>query len=615
MRFREAMPPNSILSEAQREYTARLQEAEAQIESYRHTHITIGNIRLAIFISALAIAYLAFSRHQLSPWLLLVPLVAFVVLMRWHDAVLGKLRRVERKAHYYRLGLGRMTEQWKGVGSTGERFSTEAHPYAQDLDLFGNGSLFQLLSRARTEHGEELLAAWLCAPAAVETIRERHAAVDELRRNLDFREQIAIVGDDTIRKKEAAPLFTWGESVSLSVTFAMRVLTALLSLLMGIALLWFAVEDFNWIAGASPRPPLNAIRFLIVMSVVNGVVALLWRRRIAEAIADFEAIRPGLDLLPELLLTVEQASFQSAPLRRLQKEIGPDVRPSRQIKRLERLAAILDSREHLLLRVLGHPLLWTTQVTLAIEWWRKQYGRTTRAWVEALSETEALSSLATYAYEHGGDPFPEFLSDGPVFHGDQLGHPLIPHCVRNSVLLDTAQPLLIVSGSNMSGKSTFLRTIGINAVLAFAGAPVRAARLQLSVFQIGASLRIADSLQQGESHFSAEIKRIRMIVDQADKGPALFLIDEILHGTNSHDRLAGTEAILQQLLAKNAIGLITTHDLALTRFSSSFDRPAVNMHFQDHIQNGVMSFDYTVKPGVVQGSNALELMRLYGLVQ
>ncbi len=199
--------------------------------------------------------------------------------------------------------------------------------------------------------------------------------------------------------------------------------------------------------------------------------------------------------------------------------------------------------------------------------------------------------------------------------GQELGHPLGPRCARNSIALHSERPLFVVSGSNMSGKSTLLRTIGTNAVLAFCGAPVRAAGLEVSLLAIGASLHVMDSLAEGQSHFSAEIKRIRAISDLAEKrGPAMFLIDEILQGTNSQDRLTGTRAILERLLADNAIGLITTHDLALTRLEGVAGLATTNVHFQDEIREGKMMFDYKLKPGVVQGSNAIELMRLYGLL-
>jgi DNA mismatch repair ATPase MutS len=237
-------------------------------------------------------------------------------------------------------------------------------------------------------------------------------------------------------------------------------------------------------------------------------------------------------------------------------------------------------------------------------------------WISTVGEFEALCALANYAYEHPADPMPEITSDGPTFEGDDLRHPLIPasRSVGNSVKLNKELQLLVVSGSNMSGKSTLLRTAGVNAVLALAGAPVRAARLRLSPLALGATMRIHDSLQEGTSRFYAEIVRIRQIVDRASgEIPALYLLDEILHGTNSHDRAIGAEAIVKGLIDRGAIGLVTTHDLALAKVADAIAPRAANVHFEDQFDGDKLVFDYRMKPGVVQKSNALELMRAVGL--
>jgi DNA mismatch repair ATPase MutS len=265
-------------------------------------------------------------------------------------------------------------------------------------------------------------------------------------------------------------------------------------------------------------------------------------------------------------------------------------------------------------------LLFTPLLALAVERWRDVHGRHVSAWMAALAEFEALAALATYHFEHPGGPFPVIETGGlkprMVFDGTGLGHPLLPlaSMVRNDVRLTGDTQLLVVSGSNMSGKSTLLRTVGVNAVLALAGAPVRAESLRLSPLAIGATLRIQDSLLEGRSRFFAEITRIRQAADlAAGPVPLLFLFDELLNGTNSHDRLVGAAFILRALLAKGAIGLITTHDLALTAIAGELAPRAVNVHFQDLFEGGEMRFDYRVKPGPVTRSNALALMRAVGL--
>jgi DNA mismatch repair ATPase MutS len=277
---------------------------------------------------------------------------------------------------------------------------------------------------------------------------------------------------------------------------------------------------------------------------------------------------------------------------------------------------LLDSRRNMYFAPVAIILLWSIQCAFAIESWRQRSGPAVARWLAVVGEFEALNSFAGHSYEHPLDPFPEVV-DGPAhFEGEGLGHPLLPESrtVRSDVRLSDEMSLLIVSGSNMSGKSTLLRTVGTNTVLALAGAPVRARRLRLSPLQVGASIRIQDSLQAGASRFYAEIKRLRQILElTAIPPPVFFFLDEILHGTNSHDRRIGAEGVLRALIERNAIGLVTTHDLALTLIVEGLGSRAANVHFEDHLEGGKMTFDYLLRPGILQRSNALELMRSVGI--
>ena len=361
--------------------------------------------------------------------------------------------------------------------------------------------------------------------------------------------------------------------------------------------------------------PYIRIAFLAVLAV-EGLFVLPMRARIAQVTGSVEQPGHDLGLLSQVLARFERESFGCAKLRELRGAL--DVKgqtASHRIATLRRFIELLDSRDNVVLRMLGPPLLWTTQIAFAIERWRAVSGAPVASWLAAVGELEALCALAGYAYEHPADPFPEFL-DGPAcFDGEELGHPLLPEatCVRNNVSLSTVHRLVVISGSNMSGKSTLLRTTGVNAVLALAGAPVRGRRLQLTVLHVGASINVNDSLQNGASRFYAEITRLRDIIRLCERGPVLFLLDELLNGTNSHDRGIGAEGVVSGLLRRNAIGFVTTHDLALTAIADSLAPVAANLHFEDHLENGVMTFDYRIREGVIRKSNALELMRAVGL--
>jgi DNA mismatch repair ATPase MutS len=331
-------------------------------------------------------------------------------------------------------------------------------------------------------------------------------------------------------------------------------------------------------------------------------------------------VAPGdLERLAEVLRCLENEPLQSARLRRMEAEGRCDgLLASQAIQRLGKLHAWLESGHNLLFVVVCKFFLWETQLAFAIEAWRARFGSKVEVWLWRLAEFEALSSLAGYAGEHPDDPFPELLAANASarIEAEGLAHPLLPEsrAVRNDTALGSQGRLLMISGSNMSGKSTWLRAIGVNLVLASAGAPVRARKLRLTPVRIGACIRTTDSLQEGVSRFYAEIQRLAAIVKLAGQGvPLVFLLDEVLSGTNSHDRRIGASCVALALVQRGAVGLMTTHDLALTRIVEEIEPPGQNFHFEDQLQDGRMSFDYRLRPGIVEKSNALELMRSVGL--
>jgi DNA mismatch repair ATPase MutS len=347
------------------------------------------------------------------------------------------------------------------------------------------------------------------------------------------------------------------------------------------------------------------------------------RSRVQKALHAADGPARDLDVLAHVLARLEVETFTASTLRDLHQEVtGDGLKASSAIARLHRLVELHDWQHNQFFAPVAACLLWGTHLAWAIERWRSVHGPRVGAWLAAVGQLEALSSLSAYRYEHPDDVFPTVLPldsavrDHGDFEGTALAHPLIAsaHAVRNDVRLAGDVRLLIISGSNMSGKSTLLRTVDINTLLALAGAPVRAASLRLTPLAIGATLRVQDSLQEGRSRFFAEITRIRQIADAAaGQVPVLFLLDELLQGTNSHDRLVGSIGVLKALLGRGAIGLVTTHDLAVTSVAGDLAPHALNAHFEDVLENGEMRFDYRLKPGPVTRSNAIALMRAIGL--
>jgi hypothetical protein len=446
----------------------------------------------------------------------------------------------------------------------------------------------------------------------------RQDAIKELAPRTDLREDLAVLGEDARHGVRAEALAEWGERPAILSSPSVPLWAWPLSVAGALAVLGFLVS----MAGGLQFLPLpgNTLAGLRIYALMMVAIcwAIAWRfhARTEQILHGVDAAARDLRLLSGVLARLEAEHFTAARLAALRTALDVDGEPpSRRIARLRGLTDLVDSREHLLIRLMGPLLLWDVHLVYALERWRRASRPALRRWLEAVGEMEALSSLAGYHYEHPDDVFPELDAGTPRFDGEALAHPLLPEgsAVRNDVRLGGDVRVLVVSGSNMSGKSTLLRTIGVNAVLALAGAPVRAQRLRITPLEIGASIRIQDSLHAGVSRFYAEITRLGLIMGRAREAPVLFLIDELLHGTNSHDRRIGAEAIVRGLVERGAIGLVTTHDLALASVADAPGAHGANVHFQDLLEDGRMRFDYRMRPGVVQKSNALALMRSVGL--
>ena len=564
----------------------------------------ISRARLGVALTAALIVWLAFGAGRLSPWWLVAPAATFVVLLAVHRRIRRQRLRAERGAAYYRRGLARLEGQWAGTGRTGARFRDAHHPYADDLDLVGEGSLYELLCEARTSMGEETLAAWLLAPSDPAAVRGRQAAVQALTPRLDLREDLAALGEEVATTVRPDALTTLATANERPPGIRLRLGAAAVS---AVTLAIVASWAVGW------APPILALAAL----AVQGLVGWRLREHVRTADRAVAGHGPDLELLAAVLERFEREPPGSPLLDRLQADLVTDgLRPSRAVRRLRVWVDLLDSRRNQFFSPFALASMWGVHCALAIEAWRARHGTSVGAWRAAVGQLEALCSLAGFAWEHPADVYPTIEEGEARFEAEALGHPLIPEarCVRNDVALGGATRVLMVSGSNMSGKSTLLRAVGTNAVLAQAGAPVRAARLRLSHLALGATLRIRDSLQEGTSRFYAELVRLRDIVRIAGGPiPLLFLLDEILHGTNSHDRRLGAAAVVRGLVQRGAIGLVTTHDLALSEVVDDPEVHAVNVHFEDRLDDGKMVFDYRMRPGVVRTSNALALMQTLGL--
>ena len=622
------------VSEPGRIHEAALKERNEVIASLEARANVIATARLLVFGGALALlAAIVFAHLPSGTWLGFVGLVlAFGALVILHARVHEAKERKLAAARFHERALARMAGKWRAFASTGDRWAIETHPYAGDLDVFGKASLFQLLDATSTRFGEEVLARWLSGESAgtsvpgkedevapvdfAAMVHARQAAVKDLAPRIKVREELAVVGSLLDEgKPDPRPFVMWAGQASVAQEKSLSPSLRIVAVIMPLVTVGTAVAASF---GLAPRAAFIA-PFVLCLVILGSL-----RSRLAPNLEAASSKETALSRYAGMLAILENETFEAPALIALQQRLRESgASATKEMASLSRIVGFLDARNNEVFRFfIGPMLMWDLWCALALDGWRKRAGRVAFGWFRALAELEALASLAGFTFERPDHTFPELVAE-PVFESVTLGHPLIEadKRVSNDVTLQGPGHALVVTGSNMSGKSTLLRAIGINVVLANAGAPVCAKSMKVGRLVVATSMRVSDSLDEGTSRFYAELKKLKLVLDLARKakklGPAegtvLFLLDEILHGTNTRERLIGARAFLRELLAQGAMGAVSTHDLGLGDLEQEMPDQVRNIHFEEQVNGDVMTFDYKLRTGIVQSSNALRLMKIVGL--
>lgn len=507
---------------------------------------------------------------------------------------------------FYERGLARLRRDWKSLERTGEEFARSCHLYQSDLQILGERSLFSLLCTTRSQAGASRLAYYLLDSVDYDEARARQEAIRELRGSMALREQIALLGKHQFQGCDTDRFHEWFDTPLLRTPSPIPIIlfvSGAFTLLSAVAILIQIVSLTHVLPFVLP---VLLVEMVVGVPLFRGVRLRL--RLLRTVATECSVLRQGLHLL-------ESQRFTSSKLRYLvDRAQASDA--SLNVRRLEWLFEGIAQREKEWFYLASLMVCAGTQLVLAAERWRAKYQEQLRQWSDLWAEFDALNAIACYAYENPDHVFPELVDGAKRLVIEGVGHPLLPfdRCVRNDVVLDESLRFWILSGSNMAGKSTLLRAIGVNAVLAYAGAPIRASYAQISHFSICASISLSDSMLDGRSKFLAEAERLTHILQKTGaERPVLFLIDEILSGTNSDDRRMACEAIVRVLIAGNAVGILSTHDLALTAIAEEPELNGRNYFMESGDLDQPLNFDYCVKPGISRRSSAMAILKLLGI--
>jgi hypothetical protein len=579
----------------------------------------VGNLRLAVFLAGAAVTVFLFVKTGILQGILSLIAVTgiFIYLVVRHGRLSYDMDRFSRMTEINRMYMGRMQMDWVKFDDCGKEFVDDAHPYTGDLDIFGPKSLFQWLNTAYTHYGRNALCGFLKNPdKSIAAVKRRQNAIRELSGLPEFCQELQCEG---MLAKDAAndpaELLLYAEDQTRR--FRNDWVFNLFYFLPASVILAFVL----FFLGA----PIPLFVPLLILSVQMLIFAVGFKKN-ASITNNVYGLKKNLGAFGNLLYRIEKEEFRDEYLRDLKQKLFSKNEPasaslkknepaSASLKKLEAVANAIDVKfSTVLYFLLNFCLLWDYHCVFALEEWKKQYGKHIREWLVTVGQLEALSSLSVPGHMYPDWAFPEFTDKGLKFAAAELGHPLIPKdaCIRND--FEISSRACVITGSNMSGKTTLLRTVGINLVLAYSGAQVFAGRLNCSVMDIFTSMRIRDDLNSGISTFYAELLRIKTIIDYSHKElPMIYLIDEIFMGTNSLDRIAGARSVLKNLSKSWIIGLISTHDFELCDLEQEKQVNIKNYHFTENYSNNEIKFDYKLRSGRSMTTNARYLMKMVGI--
>jgi DNA mismatch repair ATPase MutS len=589
-------------SDLQAFYDQRKNSFSAELKNIKKRINEVSNLRLVLAAGFLILLYFAF--RQLYLFYLLVPVLFIFILL-----VLKHSRLFAQRVHLENL-VKINAREIKAVGgdysdfSSGIEFIDAHHPYTHDLDIFGEGSLYQALNRSHTQHGKKKLADALSSLlTSKDAVATRQEAIRELRDRVDFRQHVEAAGweiDELPTDREE--LLTWIKQKPFLYPKPF----------FRIGLIVIPVVTILLVIGAFIVPQLKILA--VLMAAAQWAILGIYSKKVSAFHEYISRKKNILKKYSSLLYYLQQEKFTSA---QMSKVTAAAHQADQKMKKLASLVSALNARANSMTTlVVNSLLLYDLQCVYRLERWKEENTLNLQQWLDAISDTEVLNSLAAFGFNHPGFIDAE-ISDSFSLEATGMGHPLIDpsECVVNDVAAGNGPSVLIITGANMAGKSTFLRTMGINVVLALNGAPVFAKRFKCPLINLRTGMRTADSLKDHQSYFYAELDRLKSIMDDLRSNqPLLILLDEILKGTNSTDKQAGSVALVKQLLPHPCLALIATHDLALGELEKEFPSQVRNFHFEPNIENDQLSFDYKLKPGVAQKMNATFLMKKMGII-
>lgn len=584
-------------------YEKRINEYSKKLRILKRDYNIISGLRFIVSLSILFCIYYAYSIDSVGfgIGLFLINTILFLYLAKLHDGIVSKTNKLEALIEVNKKEAYRLEGKWREFKDLGEEYLNSEHPFINDLDIFGKNSLFQWINETGTIYGREKLSSLLRLDKLPkkEEIVFRQEALKELASKVDFRHEfIASLKDKNIKEENYLSKWLKEEKLKLGSFFnGARIIMPLINI--SFTVLVF-LNILSW-------------HVLILSLLISYLILKKASKEVIKGLNIFEDLKYRIKTYGDALKLVEEESFKSTLLKDLQSGLIKKEKASFRLKKLESTTTWLYDRGNAFYIILNCYLLWDYQILLRLDKWKEENKEDFPLWMDSLGEFEVLISLAGFTYNNEGWTMPKINEDYKI-KGVNLVHPMIlGNAVGNSFEISKDKRVLLITGSNMSGKSTFLRTVGFNCILAYLGLPVKGESFETPILNIYTCMRTGDNLEERISSFYAEIKRIKIIVEGTKrKERILFLLDEIFKGTNSLDRHEGAEILINQLLKGNTLGLVSTHDFELCDMEKDNSK-VQNYNFREYYENNELKFDYILRKGVSQTRNARYLMKMAGI--